>query len=827
MSKLLLKSERSRLAQVMDFLEGLNPQQREAVAATDGPLLILAGAGSGKTRVITHRIAHLITAKYVPPSAILAVTFTNKAAAEMRSRVESLIEGANVHGSPNLSTFHSFCVRLLRRDGEPLALIRPGFTKRFSIYDDDDQLAIVKAGYKKLGLDEKAMPYRATMSVISHSKNSQKTPQDLYDEAKDPKMSRIAALFEEYEKGLRNNNALDFDDLLLETVRLLAHDAVTREAYNRRISYLMIDEYQDTNRTQYQLMRLLTQEHSNVCVVGDEDQSIYSWRGADIRNILDFERDYPNAKTIRLEQNYRSTKNILEAASAVVANNKERKGKWLWTDSGAGDNLALYAGHDAENEALFIADTIERLLSQHPEWHVAVLYRTNSQSRQIEEALRRYGRNYLVVGGFSFYQRAEVKDILSYLKLALSHKDSMSLTRVINTPARGIGKSTIDQIQAFASQHELSLWDALVQMLEEQQFGTRAQSAILAFRNLIEELSEAVEKIPLNEALQLIEERTGYRRMLEQERTPESDARLENLNEITNAAAEAWERGETAADFLDHAALVAQTDQVDTKAQVMLLTLHNAKGLEFPVVFLAGMEEGLFPHMRSLNSEAAMEEERRLCYVGMTRAEKRLYLTWAKYRRRFGGGEQERSIASRFLKEVPQQLLVNVGTDAGDEIPQIDLTAERYDARQSAKRNVFTGKTYNSLDNISQFFKERGIQMPVQTPIAPPTTPPAPPRIPPKPATSSNEAPPWVTDTPQARPPAPTFPPRAPVSAPIRKPLASTSPAGTGTVIEHPKYGVGTVVRREGEGEDAKITVMFARYGLKKLIEKYAGIKKR
>jgi DNA helicase-2/ATP-dependent DNA helicase PcrA len=344
-------------------------------------------------------------------------------------------------------------------------------------------------------------------------------------------------------------------------------------------------------------------------------------------------------------------------------------------------------------------------------------------------------------------------------------------------------------------------------MLDENQLGTRAHSAISAFRNLIEELSEAVEKIPLNEALQFIEERTGYRRMLEQEHTPESEARIENLNEITNAAAEAWERGETAADFLDHAALVAQTDQVDTKAQVMLLTLHNAKGLEFPVVFLAGMEEGIFPHFRSLNSESAMEEERRLCYVGMTRAEKRLYLTWARYRRRFGGGEQERSLASRFLKEVPSHLMINIGAGAGDEIPQVDLSAEREEARQIAKRNVYTGKTYNSIDNISQFFKERGLQMPVQTPVAPPV----PARLPPRAAATS----------------APQFPPRAPATAPLPKPVAPSGPAKTGTVIEHPKYGIGTVVRREGEGDDAKITVMFARHGLKKLIEKYAGIKRK
>ncbi len=822
----------------MDFLQGLNPQQREAVACTEGPLLILAGAGSGKTRVITHRIAHLITAKHIPPSAILAVTFTNKAAAEMRSRVNSLIEDAGVHGQPNLSTFHSFCVRLLRKDGDPLTQIRPGFTRRFTIYDDDDQLSIIKAAYKKLGLDDKAMPYRSVMSVISQSKNSRKGAQAIYDEAKDPKMTRIAAVFEEYEKGLRTANALDFDDLLLETVRLLEHDAATRDLYNRRISYLMIDEYQDTNRTQYQLMRLLTTHHDNVCVVGDEDQSIYSWRGADIRNILDFEHDYPKAKTIRLEQNYRSTKNILEAASAVVANNKERKGKWLWTDSGAGDELGTYTGHDAENEALFIADTIERLLGQNPEWRVAVLYRTNFQSRQIEEALRRYGRHYLVVGGVSFYQRAEVKDIVAYLKVAVSRADRVNFLRIINTPARGLGRTTVDQLEAFAAEQNLTLWDALVRMVEEQQFGTRAHAAMAAFRVLIEDLSEAVEKLPLHEALKFIEERTGYRRMLEQENTPESQARMENLDEVANAAAEAWERGETAPDFLDHAALVAQADQVDEKIQVMLLTIHNAKGLEFPVVFLAGMEEGLFPHSRSLLSESAMEEERRLCYVGMTRAEKRLYVTWAKYRRRFGGGEQERSIASRFLKEIPAKLIVNIGPEEGDHIPQIDLTAERHDVRAGARRNLFTGKTYNSLDNISQFFSDRGIKMPVQTPNTPPRS--AAGQKLPGVSPGSGDAPPWVTasfapspplksgqsaPSPGARPP--QFPPRAPAAAPLPRPAAPRSPARTGTVVEHPKYGTGTVVRREGEGDDAKVTVMFPRYGLKKLIEKYAGMTKK
>src|SRR5215469_14980138 len=475
----------------MDFLKGLNPQQREAVSSTEGPLLILAGAGSGKTRVITHRIAHIIAAKHVPPSAILAVTFTNKAAGEMRERVAGLLSGLSLESSPNISTFHSFCVRLLRRDGDPLAHIRPGFTRRFTIYDDEDQLAIIKAAYRALGLEEKEfMQYRAALSRISHAKNVKEAPEDLYKKAVTKETEALAAVYQEYEKALRNANALDFDDLLLEAVRLLRHDDATRNAWNRRLSYVMIDEYQDTNRSQYELMRLLTEESGNVCVVGDEDQSIYSWRGADLRNILDFERDFPNAKTIRLEQNYRSTKNILAAAGAVVENNKARKGKKLWTESGAGDLLGIYPSFDAENEALFIADTIEKQLTSHPDDHIAVLYRTNFQSRQIEEALRRYGRRYNIVGGFSFYQRAEIKDAIAYLKLAVSHADSVSLLRIINTPARGIGRTTVDEIEAHARQNGIPLWTAIEEILDGRQLSTRSQSALAAFRNLIRELAQ-------------------------------------------------------------------------------------------------------------------------------------------------------------------------------------------------------------------------------------------------------------------------------------------------------------------------------------------------
>ena len=785
----------------MDFLKGLNAPQREAVTHTEGPLLILAGAGSGKTRVITHRLAHIITTRHVPPSAVLAVTFTNKAAREMRARVEALLQDTPLDSAPNVSTFHSFCVRLLRRDGDPLARLRPGFTRRFSIYDEEDQLAIVKAGYRGLGLEEKEfMQYRAALSKISHAKNLKRTPQDLYQDAKNKESEALAALFEGYEKALYHANALDFDDLLLEAVRLLQHDTATREAWNRRLSYVMIDEYQDTNRSQYELMRLLSQSHGNVCVVGDEDQSIYSWRGADIRNILDFERDFPKACTIRLEQNYRSTKNILAAAGAVVENNQARKGKKLWTEAAAGELIGLYAGFDSENEALFIADATEKYLASNPGDHVAILYRINSQSRQIEEALRRYGRKYNVVGGFSFYQRAEIKDTVAYLKLAASNGDTASLMRVVNTPARGIGRTTVEQIERFGRERGLNLWDSIEGIIDDQGLSTRSQSSLVIFRNLIQELSLVASSSPLPDLIRFVLDRTGYRRMLQNEKTPESEARLENLDELISAAVEASERGETIADFLDHAALVADADAYDEAAPVTLMTLHNAKGLEFPLVFLSGMEQGLFPHSRCVDSPEMLEEERRLCYVGMTRARSRLILTWAKYRRRFGGGEQERSTASCFLAEVPETLLMNLGPE--DRPGEVNLTGERYDVRQSARRSTYTGKTYNSLDNISQFFGERGL------PFKPGQT-----AAPPKPD---------LRTPPQFPRPFGSAPPKPlPVAAPPPR-----KGARAGMTVEHPKYGTGTVVRREGEGEDAKITVNFPRFGLKKLVEKYAGLKR-
>ena len=818
----------------MDFLAGLNPQQREAVAHVEGPLLLLAGAGSGKTRVITHRIAHLVEAHHTPGPAILAVTFTNKASKEMRDRVASLLRNSASGSLPIVSTFHSFCVRLLRRDGGTLTEIRPTFTRQFTIYDDDDQVSLLRSIYKATGLDEKFMPYRAALSRISHAKGHHETPLDWYKAATDPKLTRLAKIYERYEERLLQANALDFDDLLLESVRLLKHDDALRGVYNRRFEFVMIDEYQDTNRSQYELMRLLTQARHNVCVVGDEDQSIYGWRGADIRNILDFERDYPDAVVIRLEQNYRSTKNILEAASAVVANNKERKGKWLWTDSVPGTKIGYYEAPDGENEALFIADTIEKLLAKTPNQRVAVLYRTNFQSRQIEEALRRYGRKYLVVGGFSFYQRAEVRDLLSYLKALLSPQDSISLLRIINTPARGIGKGTIEQLEQYALQHGLSLWNSLPRMLEEKLFPTRAESALKSFLKLMTELAVSVPAKPVHEALREILQKSGYEAMLKADISPESESRTGNLEELINAAAEAAERGETASEFLDHAALVADSDALDEQAAVSLLTIHNAKGLEFPTVFLAGLEEGIFPHSRSLTSEAAMEEERRLCYVGMTRAEKRLYVTWARYRRRFGGGQPEACLPSRFLNEVPPSLREKLSPYSEPRTEEVDLYSEQHDVRESVKRQLYTGRTYNSVDNIAQFFAERGMPPPsgfTRRPDPPPAPSAKPVPVPAQKQTGPQRVPPAPVP-PRAQQPAQqslllSTPQPSSKSVPSARAQAIRPPGGfrAGAVVNHPKYGRGTILRREGDGDDAKLTISFPGYGLKKIVEKYAGIK--
>lgn len=826
----------------MDFTAGLNPPQKQAVTHISGPLLILAGAGSGKTRVITHRIGHLIRSCDVFPAAILAVTFTNKASGEMRDRVQKLLGEPDPGRLPRVSTFHSFCVRALRRDGARLADIRPGFTTTFNIYDDDDQLAQIKQIYRSLGLDEKFMQYRAALSRISQAKSAKETPQDFYKQTTDPRMSRLAVIYEQYEERLRNSNALDFDDLLLEAVRLLSYDSDLRRRYNDHIEYLMIDEYQDTNRTQYELMRLLSAKRRNVAVVGDEDQSIYSWRGADIRNILDFETDFPDAAVIRLEQNYRSTKNILSAAGAVVENNTQRKGKTLWTASGEGEKITLYEGLDAENEALYVADQIDKRLAANPDEQVAILYRTNFQSRQIEEALRRYHRPYIVVGGFSFYQRAEVKDLIAYLKAVQSPDDSMGMLRIINVPARGIGKTTLDQLEKYALSNGLSLWAGLEKMLDSKEFGSRADSALKAFRDLMVELREIAAEGDVAVTLRAIAERSGYYAMLKADLAPDAETRLENVEELLNAATEAAERDESINDFLDHAALVSDSDQLDGEARISLLTMHNAKGLEFPIVFITGMEEGLFPHQRSLADSNSMEEERRLCYVGMTRAEKKLTVSWARFRRKFGGGPNEPTLPSRFLAEIPRGLLERKGVRTSyyddDEDAQVDLFADRHEVREVVKKNLYTGTTYNSVDNVRQFFESRGIEVPANLP--PPSfsqnpQPRAPqPQQPPRAAAPAAQPRPFAVPPPTTQKPPAAAPPSAPGSAAYGAPPsfrpAAAAPKKPGSeylgkVVTHSKYGRGSVLRQEGDGEDAKLTVSFPGYGLKKLVAKFAGLK--
>ncbi len=739
------------------LLDQLNPRQREAVEHTDGPMLILAGAGSGKTRVITFRIAYLIGETNVPPESILAVTFTNKAADQMKERVARLLS-ENLETWPHISTFHSFCVRVLRRSIDHL-----GYGRDFSIYDEDDQARVIKAVVTELGIADQVTSPRSVLSRISYAKNRGLTPEELYRQAADAVTEKLATIFERYERKLRQANALDFDDLLLKTVELFytAHDVC--EHYNRRFQYVLVDEYQDTNRIQYQLIRQLTLLHSNLCVVGDEDQSIYRWRGADIENILNFEHDYPKTRIIRLEQNYRSTQVILDAATAVVSRNVARKGKVLWTDRAGGARVGLYEAQDADEEAYFIAGEIERTLASDAQGSVAVLYRTNAQSRLFEEALRRLGIDYRLVGGFSFYARAEVKDVLAYARLVTNLKDSAAFLRIVNTPPRGIGDTTIEALQAAARRAELSLWEALEQEIASKAPPARALKALEGFHALVQDLVAARDQLSMSGFFRELLDRTKYLEMLKNEGTPESEGRVENLEELVNAAAEAEERGETLAEFLDHAALVSDADDYDERARVTLMTLHSAKGLEFSTVFLAGLEEGLFPHKLSLDDEAALEEERRLCYVGMTRARDRLILSRGRSRRSYAREDYEATRPSRFLREIPSELL---------EPLSISVTG--------AKPRTVWENAVSSRADIDRFLQERGAL-----------------------GRRSGFG-------------------RAGAASAAR----SNSRWKLGSTVRHPKFGLGTVLDCEGDGEDAKLTVSFPGYGKKKFVEKFAPLER-
>jgi DNA helicase-2/ATP-dependent DNA helicase PcrA len=636
---------------VTDLLEGLNAQQREAVLATEGPVLILAGAGSGKTRVIIHRLAHLIRDQGVPARALLAVTFTNKAAGEMKERAEALMGGGEMESW--ISTFHSFCVRLLRRHAAD-AGIAPGFI----IWDEDDQMSAVRQTLRALELPEKLYPPRRLLSDISAAKNSGRAPRG---EPGSPWEETLSAVAQRYQALLDASNALDFDDLLLKAATLLETNERVRELWRARFRYVLVDEYQDTNRVQYELIRGLVGPQGNITVVGDEDQSIYSWRGADINNILDFERDFPNARVLRLEENYRSSQAILDAASAVVAHNRQRKGKTLRATRPGGDAVRLHQAGDEFQEAAWVVDEIGRLPRGQ---RAAVLFRMNAQSRLFEEALMRRGMAYTVVGGVGFYARKEVKDLLAYLRLVLNPDDSMALRRVINVPARGIGDRTVDLLVALSAQGGGSLWQAIARADDQDLLPARAILPLRKFREMMERLRAEAASLTVKGLVERALQVTGYAAALSQEESHESQDRLENLAELLSAAADfdAREAAPTLAGFLDRVSLLSDTDLLRADAPVILMTLHSAKGLEFDAIFLAGLEEGLVPHSRSHQSRDGLEEERRLCYVGMTRARHRLSLTWARTRRVFG--QRRPSEPSRFLFEVPRQgLLISADED--------------------------------------------------------------------------------------------------------------------------------------------------------------------
>ena len=775
-----------------EFLSQLNEQQREAVLATEGPLLILAGAGSGKTRVIAHRIAYLIAEKGVPSWNILAVTFTNKAADEMRQRVQRLLRSQERASLPLVSTFHSFCVRILRQDLEKL---NDKYTRRFTIYDQDDSLRLIKQCIKELGYDEKYLGPRATQASISSAKNRGEDPTAFAAQAEyvDERRAAMAKIYQMYEERLHANNALDFDDLLIKTVRLLRDVPEVREKYNNKFRYILVDEYQDTNALQFALIRLITEKSQNICVVGDEDQSIYKWRGADISNILNFEKHFPSTRIIRLEQNYRSTQTILDVAGAVVSHNLERKGKKLWTSNPRGGHVGYYQAFDAEAEARWVASKILEHRREEFDIRAAVLYRTNSQSRVFEEAMRRAGLQYNIIGGFSFYERMEVRDIIAYLKLALNPNDSIALQRVINSPPRGIGKQTLDEIERRARDSELSWWETIGQIVEQpENLGSRAISALKNFRRIVTHLASLSESStnstsPVSDVVRDAIIETGYENALRSERTDEAEGRLENLQELVNAAVDYDEQGiEGLREFIDHSALVSDQDDYKRDAPVTLMTAHSAKGLEFPLVFIVGLEDGLFPHSRSATDRSELEEERRLAYVAMTRAERYLYVTHAMKRRVYG--EELASEPSPFLNEMPIDLLEDLSLGKSWLSFARGSSAIDYEQGEYRKeRKKYTGKTYDSVDSIAEFFKQRNRQM-GQTAGSLANIP----NKPPQPTTSSSSATGFVP----------------------------------GSYVKHSKYGRGLVLRREGAGESTKLTVSFPGYGQKKLVEKYAGLEK-
>ncbi len=729
----------------MALLDELNPQQREAVLATAGPELVLAGAGTGKTRVITYRIAHLVESG-VPGSSILGVTFTNKAADQMKERVKALLRASGRDSSQIwISTFHSFCARLLRREAPKL-----GLPSDFAIYDDLDQIEAVKLAVERLGLGDRGYTPRQLLSRIDYAKNDGISPAEMAAEAQYNAARETADVYEAYQQALREANALDFDDLLLRAVELLRGHEDVRTAWSDHFHYILVDEFQDTNQWQEELIRLLAGSRKNVCVVGDEDQSIYSWRGARAENFRRFLEHFPKAQVFRLEENYRSTQKILDAAAGVVANNSNRLGKTLRATREAGNQIHFFEAQDARAEADFICHEIASLVRPDASVRIAVLYRTAAQSRSFEETLREIGIRFRVVGGFSFYKRAEVKVALSYVRLLFHPEDDVALLRVINTPPRGIGRVAVDALRAAALARGVSLWEAICAADSPTAKGSRA---LKAFRELLDDWRRRLTVLPPAEMMRGVLDRTGYLDWVEEQDKLEHSSRAENLRELVNAMAEATDQGEALQAVLDYAALVSDADEYNENVPVSLMTLHSAKGLEFDYVFLAGIEEGLLPHSRSRERAEDVEEERRLCYVGMTRAKHGLTLSHALFRRNYGEERLRGSVPSRFLREIPGEL---VETAAGS-LAEPGETRRYAPAEEFAQSRSFRGH------------RRRGSVAGYRT-------------------------------------------------AELKDPLI-------GARVRHPTFGIGTILKIEGEEDDRLLTVSFLDYGTKKMKERYANLK--
>ena len=740
----------------VDCTYGLNPQQAEAVINTEGPMLIMAGAGSGKTKVLTCRVANLLQ-KGVRPYRILAITFTNKAAAEMRERVNNMSGPAAK--DVWLFTFHAFCARFLRMEIDKL----PGYGGNFAIYDTADSQNLIKQILKEMNLDDKRFQPSGILSRISNAKNALQDAAAFARQAGDFYEQKVADIYSRYEQKLQLNNALDFDDLLMLSIKLLQENKEVREKYQDRFDYLLVDEYQDTNHAQYLLTKFLAAKHRNICVVGDADQSIYGWRGADIQNILDFEKDYPDAKVIKLEQNYRSTQIILDAANAVIENNTGRKPKNLWTENKSGADIIYFQAVDERDEARFVIEQLQNLQRTENKklGDMAILYRTNTQSRIFEEMLIKSGISYNMVGGLKFYERKEIKDIIAYLRVIFNPADSLSLLRIINVPKRGIGDASLAKIQAYAAANNVSLFEAVSNAAAIDGLSSRFVSKLDDLAGIIFELMNLANEAPVEDLIDRVLHDTGYLEELENERTPQAQSRIDNLHELISVAQEfaASEEENNLENFLAHVALVSDIDDTELgEDAITLMTLHSSKGLEFPVVFLVGMEEGLFPHARTLMNETEIEEERRLCYVGITRAKEKLFLSSTKMRTIYGNTVTYPP--SRFLQEIPARLVKTIKRQ------------ERFSALENFKQ-------------VSEKYSAR----------------------PQKPASTFNPH---------------SFMPQKPAAA-----AGGTGTRfNTGDRVSHSKWGEGMVVSVKDSPDGQEVKVAFAGAGVRSLLTKYAVLKK-